>query len=98
MQEKVVRHAAEKGLLLMRVKDLPPSGGILSERQKQWMNTAPYDSKTENPVLYRLVSTGCYCYQGFILREGGHWDPPPPKKFENYVRIASTATIGYITQ
>ena len=62
MQEKVVRHAAEKRLLLMRVKDLPTSGGILSERQKQWMNTAPYDSKTENPVLYRLVSTGCYCY------------------------------------
>ena len=89
-----MRHAAEKGLLLMRVKDLPTSGGILSERQKQWMNTAPYDSKTENPVLYRLVSTGCYCYQGFILREGGHWDHPPPKKFENYVRIASTATIG----
>ena len=98
MQEKVVRHAAEKGLLLMRVKDLPTSGGILSERQKQWMNTAPYDSKTENPVLYRLVSTGCYCYQTSVSyrRRGGHWDPPP-KKFENYVRIASTATIEYIT-
>ena len=78
MQEKVVRHAAEKGLLLMRVKDLPTSGGILSERQKQWVNTAPYDNKTENPVLYRLVSTGCYCYQGFIQKEGGgHWDPLP---------------------
>ena len=62
VQEKVARHAAEKGLLLMRVKDLPTSGGILRERQKQWMNTAPYDSKTENPVLYRLVSTACYCY------------------------------------
>ena len=62
VQEKVARHAAEKGLLLMRVKDLPTSGGILSERQKQWMNTASYDSKTENPVLYRLVSTACYCY------------------------------------
>ena len=81
MQEKVVRHAAEKGLLLMRVKDLPTSGGILSERQKQWVNTAPYDNKTENPVLYRLVSTGCYCYQGFIQREGkGALGSPPPSQ------------------
>ena len=82
MQEKVVRHATEKGLLLMRVKDLPTSGGILSERQKQWVNTALYDNKTENPVLYRLMSTGCYCYQGFIQREVGALGSPSPPSQE----------------
>jgi len=53
LQERVVRHASEKGLLLVCVKDLPTSGSILSERQRRWMTTAPYDYKTENPILYK---------------------------------------------
>ena len=53
MQEKVAQRAAEKGVLLVRVRDLPTSGGVLSERQKRWLDAAPYDSSTENPVLYR---------------------------------------------
>ena len=43
----------------MRVKDLPSSDGgtgMLTERQKQWLNTSTYDSKTENPVLHRYVA------------------------------------------
>lgn len=28
---------------------------MLTERQKQWLNTATYDSKTENPVLYKYA-------------------------------------------
>ena len=39
----------------MRVHDLPKTGGILSERQRQWVASAPYDSSTENPVLYKSV-------------------------------------------
>ena len=56
MQEKVAQKAAEKGVLLVRVHDLPTSGGILGERQRRWLETAPYDNSTENPVLYKLVS------------------------------------------
>ena len=53
MQAKVMQHAAEKGLLLVRVQDLPTSGGLLTDRQQRWINAAPYDGKTENPVLHR---------------------------------------------
>ncbi len=60
MQEKVVQQAVEKGVVLVRVHDLPSSGGILTERQKRWVSTVPYDSKTENPVLYRCVCV-CVC-------------------------------------
>ena len=56
VQEKVAQRAVEKGVLLVRVRDLPSSGGLLSERQKRWLDTAPYDCSTENPVLYKLVT------------------------------------------
>ena len=57
-QEKIAQRASERGVLLVRVKDLPSKNGgtgMLTERQKQWLNTATYDSKTENPVLHRCV-------------------------------------------
>ena len=61
LQERVAHHASEKGLLLVCVKDLPTSGSILSERQRRWMTTAPYDYKTENPILYKSVPSLQYC-------------------------------------
>lgn len=54
LQKRVVQHAAEKGVLLVRVKDLPPSaGGMLSEGQRRWLTAAPYDYKTENPLIHK---------------------------------------------
>ena len=61
LQERVAHHASEKGLLLVCVKDLPTSGSILSERQRRWITTAPYDYKTENPILYKSVPSLQYC-------------------------------------
>lgn len=56
MQDKIAQRASERGVLLVRVKDLPScegGTGMLTERQKQWLNTTTYDAKTQNPVLYR---------------------------------------------
>ena len=40
---------------------------MLTGRQKQWLNTTTYDSKTENPLLHRL----CACVQRERERGGG---------------------------
>ena len=52
VKAQVIRAAAERGILLVKTTDLP-SEGLLSDRQQQWVNTAPYDARTQNPVLYR---------------------------------------------
>ncbi len=54
MREQVVRSATQRGILLVKTSDLPPDG-LLSERQKQWVNSATYDGRTQNPVIYKLV-------------------------------------------
>ncbi len=52
MKSQVVRAATERGILLVRTDDLL-SEGLLSDRQKQWVNSAPYDAHTQNPILYK---------------------------------------------
>ena len=52
VKAQVIRAAAERGILLVKTTDLP-SEGLLSDRQQQWVNSAPYDAHTQNPVLYR---------------------------------------------
>lgn len=71
-QEKIAQRASERGVLLVRVKDLPScegDTGMLTERQKQWLNTTTYDGKTQNPVLYRYVTwqliSWRYCWDSF---------------------------------
>ena len=58
MKESVAQRASERGAVLVKIDDLPgeaakAKGSILTDRQKQWLNTATYDSTTQNPVLYK---------------------------------------------
>ncbi len=52
VKSQVVRAATERGILLVRTDDLP-SEGLLSDRQKQWVNSPSYDAHTQNPILYK---------------------------------------------
>ncbi len=56
LREQVARSATERGILLVKTSDLPLDG-LLSERQKQWVNSAAYDGRTQNPVIYKLVTS-----------------------------------------
>ena len=56
MQDHVVQRATEHGVLLVKLKDMPEvdgKGSILTERQRQWLNSTTYDSTTLNPVIYK---------------------------------------------
>lgn len=60
MKETVAQRANECGVLLVRVDDVPEvdsRGSTLSKRQKQWLNSAPNDCTTQNPVVYKYVHT-----------------------------------------
>lgn len=56
LKEKVAQHASKHGVLLVRVDDIPQAdekGSVLTQRQKRWLNAPPFDSTTQNPVVYK---------------------------------------------
>ena len=56
LQERVAKHARDRGIVLIKLNDLSrPSeqGTILTERQKEWVQTSSYNSTMHNPVLYK---------------------------------------------
>lgn len=56
LKERVTQHASEHGVMLVKVDDVPEpdqKGSVLTKRQKRWLNTTPYDSVTQNPVVYK---------------------------------------------
>ena len=48
-----MQHASNHGLLVVKVDST--GEGVLTERQKKWLNTTPFDRTTENPVVYKYV-------------------------------------------
>lgn len=81
VQSKIVQAASEHGILLVRTSDLPPDG-LLSVRQRGWVNSAPYDSRTENPILYKLVGDHS-CLSLY-----------PPNDHDGYVIIDVTCALN----
>lgn len=56
LQEHVAKRARDRGVVLVKLKDLPaPSekGSILTERQKEWLQTNSCNNTVHNPVLYK---------------------------------------------
>lgn len=50
LQSKIAQKATESGVQLVRVHDLPLSGGSLLPWQHQWLQTLPHDRTTGNPI------------------------------------------------
>lgn len=60
LKETIIQRANEHGMVLVRVDDMPSQldgtrGTALTARQQRWLNTAPNDSITQNPVLYKYT-------------------------------------------
>ncbi len=84
LQETVVQRASELGVLVVKLNEAGGEGNTESQKQKQkqWINSASYNTSTLNPVLYKYAHLSMHIG---VMDSRITFPPPPPSPFYRYV-------------